>query len=410
MPRKRRRQNGEGGTRKRVYKRADGSSYTRYSAVITLGYKDGKRVPLEGPSRTTEREALADLKELIKERDEGVLAGSSTTLNQFLDYWLKQIKPKEDVSLVANRKQLAVKTYSGYVSDVKNHIKPSLGEEKLRNLTPTLIQHWQQKLEQTKSVHVARGATSTLSSALTKAVQWRLLTRSPYEGKAVMKVILPSVEADYWEPSEAFQFINHEAVKNHPFYVALYVTLNLGFRLGELRGLQHKDIEYLLNKSTGKREPHVHVQRQAVDDKVIPTFSSRLKTTKSNRYIPLPQSCLTLLEQNKNYENVCVDKDGLVPTTGHLRQAFYDLCTTTKVRQIKLHGLRHTAGSLWIHAGVPLLQVSRWLGHSSMKTTEQIYIHVLKEASHGESLSLERLLSHHKPLALENVMEKAVKE
>ncbi len=64
-----------------------------------------------------------------------------------------------------------------------------------------------------------------------------------------------------------------------------------------------------------------------------------------------------------------------------------------KVRRIKFHGLRHTAGSLWIEAGVSLLRASRWLGHSHMRTTEKIYIHLLREASYGESISLERMLN-----------------
>ena len=43
--------------------------------------------------------------------------------------------------------------------------------------------------------------------------------------------------------------------------------------------------------------------------------------------------------------------------------------------------------------GVSLLRVSRWLGHSSMRTTEKVYIHLLREASHGDSIALERMLS-----------------
>jgi len=47
---------------------------------------------------------------------------------------------------------------------------------------------------------------------------------------------------------------------------------------------------------------------------------------------------------------------------------------------------------LWLESGVPLMRVSRWLGHSDTRVTERVYIHLLREASDGESLSLERML------------------
>ena len=67
------------------------------------------------------------------------------------------------------------------------------------------------------------------------------------------------------------------------------------------------------------------------------------------------------------------------------------------MRQIKLHELRHTAGSLWLEAGVSLHRVSRWLGHSNTRITERVYVHLLREAAHGEGVSLERMLQHEQP-------------
>jgi transposase-like protein len=39
------------------------------------------------------------------------------------------------------------------------------------------------------------------------------------------------------------------------------------------------------------------------------------------------------------------------------------------------HALRHFAGSLWIEADISLEVIKDWLGHKSVRTTEQIYIH-----------------------------------
>lgn len=43
---------------------------------------------------------------------------------------------------------------------------------------------------------------------------------------------------------------------------------------------------------------------------------------------------------------------------------------------IRVHDLRHTAVSLWLAAGFPPYQVSRWLGHASVVTTDTTYSHL----------------------------------
>ena len=252
MPRSRRRSVGEGSIRKRSYTRRNGSKRVRYAAVVTAGWEGGRQKQLEGPLRATEAEAVADLKEMNRQKDEGVLNAADPTLAEYLDYWLGQIKPQDGAALERSRRQLSPKTYKGYVGDVKNHIKPGLGKVKLGKLEPVRVQAWQRGLEKDKSVFVARSAAATLSSACSRAVAWRLLQRSPFEGGAVMRPALPEKEADYWEPSEAARFITHPEVTGHPFYVGFYLTLNLGLRMGELRGLEHGDVVGLMNRRTSR--------------------------------------------------------------------------------------------------------------------------------------------------------------
>jgi len=69
--------------------------------------------------------------------------------------------------------------------------------------------------------------------------------------------------------------------------------------MSELRGLMWKDIICLQNRGTGVSEPHIHVQRQTINDRQIPTFSDRLKTRASNRFIPIPSTAFKLLQQHK---------------------------------------------------------------------------------------------------------------
>jgi integrase len=42
---------------------------------------------------------------------------------------------------------------------------------------------------------------------------------------------------------------------------------------------------------------------------------------------------------------------------------------------LSLHGLRHTAATIMVEAGVPLRAVSEHLGHGQVSTTANIYVH-----------------------------------
>nr|WP_302821078.1 site-specific integrase [Fusobacterium ulcerans] len=54
-------------------------------------------------------------------------------------------------------------------------------------------------------------------------------------------------------------------------------------------------------------------------------------------------------------------------------------CKKAKIPVISIHGLRHTHASLLLFAGVSIVSVARRLGHSSMKTTQKTYLHIIQE-------------------------------
>jgi len=53
------------------------------------------------------------------------------------------------------------------------------------------------------------------------------------------------------------------------------------------------------------------------------------------------------------------------------------LCQKAEIPSIMVHSLRHTHASLLIFAGVSIASVARRLGHSSMTTTQETYLHII---------------------------------
>lgn len=54
---------------------------------------------------------------------------------------------------------------------------------------------------------------------------------------------------------------------------------------------------------------------------------------------------------------------------------------------VSFHGLRHTAASVMLARGVPLLVVSRQLGHRNPNVTAEVYAHLLHDAQLDEAMS-----------------------
>ncbi len=59
-------------------------------------------------------------------------------------------------------------------------------------------------------------------------------------------------------------------------------------------------------------------------------------------------------------------------------------CKRLKIPVISIHGLRHTHASLLLFAGVSIASVAHRLGHSSMNTTQKIYLHIIQELENAD--------------------------
>jgi integrase len=97
----------------------------------------------------------------------------------------------------------------------------------------------------------------------------------------------------------------------------------------------------------------------------------------------LQQHRIALLELHALHADIWLDNDmvfpmadGRVRSPQIARNRLPDLCAAAGVPELSPHGLRHTAASLLLSAGVPAKVVSERLGHSSITITMDVYMHV----------------------------------
>jgi integrase len=150
------------------------------------------------------------------------------------------------------------------------------------------------------------------------------------------------------------------------------VCLHSGLRIGEATALRRRDV------SAGS----VTVRSTAVEIKGV-WQEQPPKTRAGRRPVPVPQTVADAFRSHM--EQYSQGSQGLVftsPTGQPVRvptfraRAFKTACKRAGLPGLRIHSLRHTSVSLWIRAGVDLVRVKTWAGHSSSTFTVDRYGHL----------------------------------
>jgi integrase len=165
---------------------------------------------------------------------------------------------------------------------------------------------------------------------------------------------------------------------------AVIVAAFAGLRLGELVGLRWRDVDFAAQR--------IRVQRAYV--------MGELTSTKGRKGRSLPMSeqvaqALAKLGQRPAFTGpddlVFAGADGEVIDGGALARRYKRArdavrASDSSVPSLRWHDLRHTFGSLCAAAGVDVVSIQSWLGHSSIRTTQR-YMHHAPSAGDAARLS-----------------------
>jgi len=192
-----------------------------------------------------------------------------------------------------------------------------------------------------------------------------------------------------------------------PEYYPLFLTLaRTGMRLGEALDLQWGDLDF--------RGNFIEIRRALVEGRLTTT-----KTGKTRRVGGSPQLMATLKSLNlrrkeqalrqgwgKVPEWILINQDGKPIDQGNLRgRVHYKACEKAELRRIRIHDIRHSYATIRIAAGHNIADVSRQLGHASIKITVDTYYHWLPNQNSSEVSKLDDLgkeRNHPQPIRNQN--------
>lgn len=164
-----------------------------------------------------------------------------------------------------------------------------------------------------------------------------------------------------------------------------YLIAKTGLRFAEALALTPEDFNFekqsiIINKSWNYKEKRGHFQ---------PT-----KNESSNRTVmvdwQLMQQFQVMINSKELDQPIFFSKDQRIYNST-LNQKLAILCKNNNIPVISIHGLRHTHASLLLYEGVSVASVAKRLGHNNTTTTQETYIHIIRELENKDN---DKILHH----------------
>lgn len=288
-----------------------------------------------------------------------------TLANQFLEHKILMVTPS---------------SHASFTLTVENHLKPRFGNRKIGKITEKDVQdyikylHEEGRLDKKGglSVKTIRDIIMVLRLSLDFAYKENALTKLnwdlieyPKEQK-VKKVVSLSKEQEQ-------EFIRSIYMNLDRRSAGILIALSTGLRIGELCGLQMKDIS--LNDMT--IDVNKTVQRIYLKTSNSSTLNiGPPKTKTSARVIPYPSMLHKIIETFYLDDPECFFLTGTTkPTEPRTYRMFYDrFVKRHSLPRVKFHEIRHTFAMRAIE--IPDFDVktlSEVLGHKNVAFTLNVY-------------------------------------
>ncbi|WP_430616573.1 hypothetical protein IGJ66_002042 [Enterococcus sp. DIV0176] len=268
-------------------------------------------------------------------------------------------------------------------------------EQKLQELAPNLKlkeldrYSYQQLLNDYALTHEKQTTMDFhhhLKGAILDAVDEGVLTQNPTR-KIVIKGKAPRPKKakflNQFEVQALLKELNLTEEINWDWFILLVVKT--GLRFSEALALTPLDFDFSKQK--------IDINKTWNYKKTIGSFQPT-KNESSNRKIQIDWQLAMQFSQlikAKEPDKPIFVKSRVFNSTINNRLGV--LCTRANIPIITVHSLRHTHASLLLFAGVSIASVANRLGHSSMTTTQETYLHIIQELENQDNDKIIRHLS-----------------
>jgi integrase len=306
------------------------------------------------------------------------------TFSELADYWL------------ATHSKVQLSSHDANASRMEQHLRPAFGKQPLSWITAERIDEFAAKMvretvtdPETKkerprwSPSTINRCLALLRKVLNDGVRWGRISHPP----RVRLLPVPEQAFDFLAREEAERLLSHTrsaAANDYPLYAT---AIYCGLRMGELYGLQWRDVDLERGVMTVRRSYQQPYTKSKKVRRVRMNKQLALILKDWQRVCPAPP---TPPGQPAAEPLVFPRTDGTMRMREKPPVDFAAHLAAARCHAITFHDLRHTAASLMVMAGASLRFVQQQLGHSTIVVTEK-YAHLSPDfvAAEADRVSLD---------------------
>ena len=316
---------------------------------------------------------------------------SEITVDQWFEYWIENI--------VGDR---APNTRRNYRERYVHNIQPCIGRMLLTEVKPMHCKMVLNRMERIYAGGTIRQTYIAMGTMFKSALMNDMIVKHPMNGVLYTKPVRAIDDIHFLTIDEQRRFL--ETAKRSHNYRQYVLILETGLRTGELIGLTWDAVDFeKLTLTVNKTLEYRHKDKE--------WRAGPPKTKQSYRTIPLTTRAIEILKTlyekrniRKESETLSLGLEYMDRRTGqmatlHMKDLvfincrtgepaknsshdthLYKLCDEAGIKRFCMHALRHTYATRAIERGVPPKVLQKLLGHASMKTTMDRYVHVTDDS------------------------------
>ena len=345
------------------------------------------------------RNWLADAK--YADQHGTIFIPADMTVDTWFEYWSEHIVG-----------DLAPNTRRNYRERYVHNIQPVIGKMQLAAVKPIHCKMVLNAMEADYAGSTIRQTYITMGTLFRSAVMNDLIAKHPMDGVRYTKPVRAVDDIKYLTVEEQEKFL--EAASRSHNYAQYALILETGLRTGELIGLTWDAIDWERRTLTVNKTLEFRHKQEVWRAGPPKTQQSYRTIPLTNRACEILQAVWNAREEQKGSAVLDQELEYMDRRTGEkavlvmrnlvfinwrtgepAKNSSYDthlykLCDEAGIKQFCMHALRHTYATRAIERGMQPKVLQKLLGHASIKTTMDRYVHVTDDSMAKAVLQFER--------------------